>query len=206
VRCPQCGADVKDGSTFCDRCDAILDQSFLGTGKEEELFQTTQKPAPKRKSADEATQETVDQLGLFLKNLSAGRKLALGAAVAAVVFACFPWAVLPGEGSVAGLELGSVWVIIAAAVFGGLLVAETSGSLPPGSFPARHYTSVQLGLMALVLLFCIYRFIHPADVGEDTRLLRAAGADARASIQAGLPLTAAAAVSGIIGILLPHGK
>jgi hypothetical protein len=211
VRCPQCGAEARDGATFCDKCDAILDQSFLTPGKDVQAaqVQVTQPPvqaakaAPK--SADDATQEAFNEIALFVKGMSTSRRVALGAAVAVGIFSCFPWAVLPGEGSVPGLDLGSIWVIAAAVVFGAFLIAESLGKLGTGWF-GRHYILAQTAIMALVLLFCVYRFIHPGDVVEDTAMLKSSGYDVRTSIQMGLPLTAISAVTGAVGVILSGKK
>ena len=288
MRCPQCKAVVPDGATFCDRCDAILDQTFLkGAGRDEKTpipvpgprpvqnrqppVSSRQQPATrnqplvtgpqrrtpavvdtpvpgrpaappprrsstipvearrdgtevpsqktsvppvgagaapqpqKRESLAPQAEDALADLVAYFRTLALGQRVALGGAAGALVFAFFPWAVLPGEGSVSGLDLGSIVVVIFACAFGTLVVLDHLGTAFVRNL-RYYYTLVQLGIAAVIVLFCVYRAIHPADITEDVRMLKSSGADVKSSIQLGLPLTMLAAVAAAVGLFLPKRR
>ena len=250
MRCPQCKAVVPDGATFCDRCDAILDQSFLEGGDRDAktpipapaprqparpapvppvsagrpgiravpptappgTFETPvpgraapPSPAAKGESLAPQAEDALADVIAFLRTLGFGQKVSLGGAFGAFIFAFFPWAILPGEGSVSGLDLGSFVVVLLAGAIGTLVVLDHLGTAFVKNL-RYYYSLIQVGLVALIVLFCLYRFIHPADITEDVKMLKSSGADVRSSIQIGLYLTFLAAVTAAVGLFLPKNR
>jgi hypothetical protein len=234
VRCPQCKAVVPDGATFCDHCDAILDESFLSpdartpvpsapppaarrsparaAGSEpptgEIRIQSPEPAAPVAGRGGDLAPQAADALAdllAFLRTLSTGQKVALGGAAAAILFSFFPWAVLPGEGSVSGLDLGSILVVFLALCFSALLVMDHRGVAFVRDL-RYYYNLIQVALSAAAVLFCIYRLIHPADLPAESHMLKSSGYDVKIETQFGLWLTTVSAIAAGVGLFLPKDK
>ncbi|MBI5526706.1 MAG: hypothetical protein HY897_10270 [Deltaproteobacteria bacterium] len=251
MRCPQCKAVVPDGATFCDRCDAILDESFLDPDAKTPIPSPPPPPAARRSVAAEIpnpksqipnaaparaanrepptgelripaqeptsaaagragdlapqAEDALADLLAFFKTLSPGQKVALGGALFATLFSFFPWAVLPGEGSVSGLDLGSILVVFLAFCFGALLVMNHRGVAFVRNL-RYYYNLIQVALAAAMILFCVYRLIHPADLPADSHVLKSSGFDVKIETQFGLWLTTFSTVAAGVGLFLPKER
>ena len=204
MKCPQCGAPVTDGATFCDRCDAILDNSFLARQSVDTIRHDEDEGA--KGTAPEKTPDDIvaDALN-FYRAQHTGGKMSLIAAIAAVFFCFWPWASLPGEGWVSGLEIGSLFVVLLMAAFMTVFILNRRGAGGEG-WLSRHQLSVEVALLAVALLFCVYRLFYQADIPEETQVLKSSGYDLKSRVLLGLPLTMLSAIAAVAGLFFPEKK
>jgi hypothetical protein len=195
---------VLDDATFCDRCDAILDNSFLARQPVDTPRREDGEGA--KGTAPEKTPDDIvaDALNFYRAQHTGGR-MSLVAAIAAVFFCFWPWASLPGEGWVSGLEIGSVFVVILMAAFITVFTLNRRSAGGDG-WLYQHHLSIEVALLAVALLFCVYRLFYQADIPEETQVLKSSGYDLKSRVLLGLPLTMISALTAGAGLFFPDKK
>ncbi|MCX7944427.1 MAG: zinc ribbon domain-containing protein [Deltaproteobacteria bacterium] len=152
-------------------------------------------------TAEVQLRETFDEMLLAFKRMGIGQKVGLVSALLSFVFSFFPWVSVPQEGSVPGLDVGGLYLVIIATVYFSYIVLDYTGAQFVSNFEQyRLLILVSLGFLGILL--CTYRVIFPYDIDESTTVLKDIGLKLDIHRKFGLFLASASTLAMFISPLL----